>query len=101
MTNNSFPTYTPRQIHELLCDKRLSPEYRSGVYQEETQRQALFCPYYVPLQGPLGMDWGVIVNPHSQRFGQLVFEHDGCGCTNHDDLFGNQQGTSWIADETR
>ena len=42
--------------------------------------QALSCPYYVPLEGTLGGDWGVIVNPASTRFTLLTFEHDDCGC---------------------
>ena len=94
----SYPQYTPDQIHELLCKKLLSKEYHDGAYTEDVSKQACFCPYYVPLEGPaLGMDWGVIVNPQSPKFGQLVFEHDGCGCTNHENQFGNQDGTSWIA----
>jgi hypothetical protein len=27
-----------------------------------------------------GADWGIIVNPQSERFCQLTFEHDDCGC---------------------
>jgi hypothetical protein len=70
----------------LLCQKLLSKEYRDGVYAKD-----------VPLRGmALGLDWGVIVNPESPKFGQLVFEHDGCGCSNHVNQFGNQLGTSWI-----
>ena len=42
--------------------------------------QAIVCPYYVPLEGKLGADWGVIVNPQSTRFGLLTFEHADCGC---------------------
>jgi len=42
------------------------------------------------------MDWGVIVNPMSPKFGQVVFEHDSCACWNHRDSHGNQSGTSWI-----
>ena len=42
--------------------------------------QALHCPYYVPLEGRLGADWGVVLNPESTRFGKVTFEHDWCGC---------------------
>src|SRR5712692_8140477 len=94
-----YPKYTQSQIHELLCQKYLSEEYRNGAYQgDNVWKQACFCPYYVPLKGlALGLDWGVVVNPSSPKFGHLVFEHDGCGCANHDKQFGNQRGTSWIA----
>ncbi len=37
-------------------------------------------------------------NPASPKFGQLVFEHDGCGCDNHEKQFGNEVGTSWVAE---
>jgi hypothetical protein len=97
MKRNSYPKYTTDQIHELLCQKLLSKEYRDGVFTEDVYKQACFCPYYVPLKGmALGLDWGIIVNPTSPKFGQVVFEHDGCGCANHDKQFGNQRGTSWI-----
>lgn len=46
----------------------------------ETERQAEFCPYWVKLSGQLGYDWGVQVNPESGKFGEVVFEHDDCGC---------------------
>jgi hypothetical protein len=82
--HNPNRTSTPGQIHELLCKKLLSKEYKQGVYHEDTRKQACFCPYYVPLKGTLGFDWGVIVNSTSPKFGQLVFEHDGCACPTHE-----------------
>ncbi len=95
-----YPKYTPHQIHELLCQKYLTKEYLDGAYQgDNVRKQACFCPYYVPLKGALETDWGVIVNPVSSKFGHLVFEHDGCGCTNHDKQFGNEIGTSWVAEK--
>jgi len=36
------------------------------------------CLHFVALQGKLGFDWGVCVNPKSPRFGLLTFEHQGC-----------------------
>ncbi len=42
--------------------------------------QALNCPWYIPLEGDWGSDWGAIVHPQSQKFGHLVFEHEWCGC---------------------
>lgn len=47
------------------------------------EMQALRCPFYVPLEGSWGADWGAIVHPSSKKFGQLVFEHEWCGCTYH------------------
>jgi hypothetical protein len=71
--------WSPTEIHWLLIARSLSPEYRirSAGY---IATQALHCPYYVPLDGHLGSDWGVIVSPLSSRFGLLTFEHDHCGC---------------------
>jgi len=66
--------YAHREMHRLLIATRdLNPERQDGA-------QALFCPYYVPLEGRLGNDWGVIVNPESSKFARLVFEHEDCGC---------------------
>jgi hypothetical protein len=75
-----YQKYTPRQVHKALAEK-----FFSEVYKEKgvVSQPALFCPYYVPLKGELGSDWGVIVNPASLKFGQLVFEHDACGRSNH------------------
>ena len=36
------------------------------------------CRYFVPLEGNLGLDWWVCVNPKSPRCGLLTFEHQGC-----------------------
>src|SRR5688572_14174551 len=90
-TPKPYRKYTTLQIHNLLCDKLISREDVS------LDQSAFLCPYYVPLSGALGFDWGVIVNLESPRFGQLVFEHDSCGCTNHPHQYGNQRGTSWMA----
>ncbi len=92
------------ELHGLLLDRRLSPRYRSA---EWIAGQALFCPYYVPLEGRLGADWGVIVNPDSDRFALLTLEHDDCGCPGrvdrgdgpvHDAGVPAQQGDTWDAD---
>ena len=48
------------------------------------EMQALHCPWYVCLEGEWGSDWGCIMHPQSQKFGQLVFEHEWCGCSHHD-----------------
>ena len=92
-----YKKYTSHQMHELLCQKLLSREYRDGKYAvDPSNQQAEFCPYYVPLTGDLKTDWGVIVNPESPKFGQVVFEHDGCECPNHAGQHGNFRGTSWL-----
>lgn len=36
------------------------------------------CPFFVPLRGKVGSDWGVCTNPASHRCGLLTFEHQGC-----------------------
>lgn len=63
--------------HRELIDRLASTALTAGV---EIGSQACLCPYYVPLSGDLGRDWGVILNPESLCFGSLIFEHDDCGC---------------------
>lgn len=89
-----YTTYGHSEIHRRLCDKLLSDEYRTTDVDPDLQ--ALFCPYYVPLTGVLGMDWGVIVNPSSPRFGTLVFEHDACACPDHPPACGQQTADEWL-----
>jgi hypothetical protein len=36
------------------------------------------CVHFLPLNGEVGMDWGVCANPKSPRAGLLTFEHQGC-----------------------
>ena len=73
---HSIKQYSHSAIHNILvkinCKNDDIPIYAG--------KSAMICPYYVNLEGCLGMDWGVIVNPESKKFGQLVFEHDWCGC---------------------
>jgi len=89
--------YTHNQIHKKLCELLISREYSANVFDENrVGYQALFCPYYVELSGILGSDWGVIVNPNSNKFGKLVFEHDWCGCFDHKFGIGSQSGEDWI-----
>jgi hypothetical protein len=68
-------------VHQLLSQKLLSLAYKEGLI--DYRHQALLCPFYVRLRGSLGHNWGVITNPVSRKFGEVVFEHDGCGCPNH------------------
>ncbi len=48
-----------------------------GVEQYKTDCSC-GCKYYVGLNGELGADWGVCINPKSERRGMLTFEHMGC-----------------------
>lgn len=36
------------------------------------------CKFFMPLEGDLGLDWGVCVNHQGPRKGMLTFEHQGC-----------------------
>ncbi|MFO0847898.1 MAG: hypothetical protein U0871_04950 [Gemmataceae bacterium] len=36
------------------------------------------CKWFAAVEGNLGYDWGVCVNPASPRAGLLTFEHHGC-----------------------
>jgi hypothetical protein len=92
MKSKSYPKYTTDQIHKLLSEQFFSNEYKGNAVKQP----AFLCPYNIPLRGTLGLDWGIIVNPASPKFGQLVFEHDSCSCSNHENQVGNQRGTSWI-----
>lgn len=51
-------------------------------FSTHAEFQCLHCRFYVPLQWPLGADWGVCVNPASPAKAQLRFEHN--GCDNHE-----------------
>lgn len=98
--DDNWRRYSHGELHHLLGDQFLSAAYRTG---DGENFQALFCPYYVPLEGKLGADWGVIVNPLSTRFGMVTFEHDDCLCpddpgpghmSRHPDA-PNQEGDMW------
>lgn len=87
--------YPHDAIHDLLID-------RAGCLRNvPPDRQAGGCPYYVPLKGTLGADWGVIVNPESPKFGKLVFEHDYCGCAEaHEESRWHWTGDVWREKES-
>jgi hypothetical protein len=83
--------YSAHEMHSRLLEHtRPSAEW--------VPTQALSCPYYVPLMSRLGSDWGVIVNPESERFALVTFEHDDCGCPGGDDRHRDdpdQDGDMW------
>lgn len=75
-----------RVIHWAL-HAQLRPQRQNDKDQADfVENQAMFCPHYVPLKGPWGSSWGAIMHPQSAKFGQLVFEHDWCGCGYHPEV---------------
>ena len=71
------------KAHELLWSvcKKLPSDYEPYGQRSDSERGAdcsCGCRHYVPLDGPLGMDWGVCANAKSPRAGLLTFEHQGC-----------------------
>jgi hypothetical protein len=90
--------FTHLEMHHLLIEKCLSARYKKPG-REWIASQALHCPYYVAMEGRLGADWGVIVNPESSRFAKLTFEHDDCGCPGPDEArhkgSPDQDGDMW------
>jgi hypothetical protein len=53
-----------RQTH----DRWTSVVPRSEWHED----QCLFCRFYLPLEGPMGADWGACANPASPRNGRRV-----------------------------
>jgi hypothetical protein len=75
-----------RRRHRL--NRRMdSPDYRDEWYGE----QCLHCRFYVPLDGPLGEDYGACTNAVSPFDGRVMFEHDGCEAF---DAAGNEDATA-------
>lgn len=69
--------------HEHLCTlvKNLPSDFEPWGERPDTERGgdcSCGCVYFMPLEWPLGGDWGVCVNPASPRCGLLTFEHQGC-----------------------
>lgn len=101
MSEPPFQRYTSSQIHWLLIEANKAQSENDPSDEGWVAAQALFCPYYVPLEGALGSDWGVIVNPDSAKFGKLVFEHEWCGCEVGDDGYALHGGGRQRVDEWR
>jgi hypothetical protein len=87
--------YDPSDMHQMLyVHTQPQREQDATVWDDGyVSSQALFCPYYEPLTGTLGSDWGVILNPESTKFALLVFEHEWCGCPST-----QQESGEWFAD---
>lgn len=69
-----------RQIHKRWA-RSLEPNRDTSdrSYREEWYlEQCGGCVHWVPLEGPLGADWGVCSNAASGFDGRVMFEHDGC-----------------------
>lgn len=78
MPRVQWKRHDSHDIHQALIRRWYRGDGTSP--EGETYRQAEFCPYWVKLSGYLGYDWGVQVNPESSKFGDILFEHDDCGC---------------------
>lgn len=97
MTNPVVKKPTPSErrkmadvIHWALIEKRKPITKDDPNDDGYVEMQALHCPWYVPLEGDWGGDWGCIMHPQSAKFGQLVFEHEWCGCGQHLPAFPEQ-----------
>lgn len=69
--------------HLLAVCLHLPQDYAPWGYENRDEPEfgpdcSSGCKYYAQLEGKLGMDWGVCVNPLSHRCGLLTFEHQGC-----------------------
>lgn len=82
MARITWKRYDPSDMHRLLLAATDEQRAQDAAVADDgwVAAQALFCPYYATLDGQLGSDWGVILNPESVKFGRLVFEHEWCGC---------------------
>jgi hypothetical protein len=97
VTGAGIQRYTPHQMHALLCLKLYKGDCPTP---HDCDQQALRCPYYTPISGDLGADWGLIVNPYSRKFGEVVFEHDWCGCEEvHAARDTEQDGNEWVMED--
>lgn len=107
---SAWRRFDHQEMHRWLIERCKSDvaKERWVTADREIGAQAVHCPYYVPLEGTLGADWGVIVNPESSRFALLTFEHDDCGCPTAagEDADGwgrhagtpSQEGDMWCSD---
>jgi hypothetical protein len=74
---------TINNIHEQLWKvcKLLPSDFEPFGKRPDEERGAdcsCGCKFFQPLEGILGMDWGVCSNSKSPRAGLLTFEHQGC-----------------------
>ena len=78
-----------RRIDEEAGGQRVTHERWSGLVSRSVwhQDQCLFCRFYLPLEGPMGADWGACANPASPRDGTVTFEHDHCDAFETNDAY--------------
>jgi hypothetical protein len=61
--------------------KKLPSDYEPWGERPDEERGpdcSCNCKFFHPLEGMIGMDWGICFNPKSPRAGLLTFEHMGC-----------------------
>lgn len=73
----------PARAHANECHERwrkqLNRRQGEPYYLDEWHgRQCLMCRHFIPLEGPLGEDWGACTNANSPFDRYVMFEHDGC-----------------------
>jgi hypothetical protein len=71
----------PDPMHERLhaLVKDLPTDFEPyGERERDGPDCSCGCRWFLPLEGKLGMDWGVCANTRSPRAGMLTFEHQGC-----------------------
>lgn len=83
MNKKQYESEKRSLIHWSLIRQRQPITDNDPKEDDFVVHQALHCPYYVELSGEWGSDWGAIMHPQSEKFGQLVFEHEWCGCSWH------------------
>jgi hypothetical protein len=68
-------------MHDRLLKilQRLDTDYEPfGKVEREGSDCSCGCLHFMKLDGEVGKDWGVCINPLSLRAGLLTFEHQGC-----------------------
>lgn len=62
-----------QEVHvRWIAERHVGPEVDGFILQ------CMHCEFYIPLEGVLGMDWGVCTNPKSRYDRRACFGHDGC-----------------------
>jgi hypothetical protein len=59
-----------RAIHERWTERRNRKEWQAD--------QCFICRFFIPLEPPLGHDYGACTNALSPFDGRVMFEHDAC-----------------------
>lgn len=70
-----------KQLHDLLYAQVicLTTDFKPyGLRERVGSDCSCECKHFAALEGTMGNDWGVCLNPKSPRFALLTFEHQGC-----------------------